>query len=481
MAFTITINGHEYTSDPANTTAPAGNRFIGYGYITALANLAVDIVAVAGQALGYRDAAAASAATALAAPGTQATSTVSLTIGTGSKSLNIQTGKAIVPGMSIKVAATASPTNWMHGDVTAYDSGTGALDVTITSANGSGTFAAWTVSLSAPAGTAGTNGADGAAPREVRTTDTPLVAADKGKLIDCTGGTFTQTFAPCAELGNGWWCWVKNSGDGGITLAPSGGETIDGLAAFISYPGEMRLVECDGDALKSFVIQPFHLTMTSTGTFTKPPGYQLFDGLLWAGGGSGGKGDSGTDGKGGGGGACTPFSIPSANVGAVETVIIGAGGIAQAAADSNGYQGGTSSFGALIIAYGGGPGGRTTYTYGGGGGGILSAGGLNGVGGQPGYTSHGGATVGRDYSVYGGGVGGVSDGTSPVTVWGGAGGRNASDTSLPALSVYAGRGGVGNQSGTAESGVAPAGGGGGTRTGTSGAGARGELRIWGVI
>jgi hypothetical protein len=59
--FTFTINGNTYTSDPANNTVPDGYRFIKYGYITALANLAADIVSVAGQVLGYKNAASDSA------------------------------------------------------------------------------------------------------------------------------------------------------------------------------------------------------------------------------------------------------------------------------------------------------------------------------------------------------------------------------------------------------------------------------------
>lgn len=62
MAFTFTINGHTYTSDPANMAVPAGYRFEGYGYITALANLVQDIVAVAAAVLGYQINAAQSAA-----------------------------------------------------------------------------------------------------------------------------------------------------------------------------------------------------------------------------------------------------------------------------------------------------------------------------------------------------------------------------------------------------------------------------------
>lgn len=97
-------------------------------------------------------AAEAAATTAASAPGTSASSVTSLTIGTGNQSLTIETGKSIVVGMSVKIAITASPTNWMAGDVTAYNSGTGALTVNVVRIRGSGSASAWTVSLSGAVG-----------------------------------------------------------------------------------------------------------------------------------------------------------------------------------------------------------------------------------------------------------------------------------------------------------------------------------------
>jgi len=78
---------------------------------------------------------------------TNSTSTTSILIATGSISLTVQTAKGYVVGQTVKIASTASPTNWMLGDVTAYTSGTGALVVSVNVIQGSGTFAAWTVSL----------------------------------------------------------------------------------------------------------------------------------------------------------------------------------------------------------------------------------------------------------------------------------------------------------------------------------------------
>lgn len=80
--------------------------------------------------------------------GVTATSSTSLAIGTGSKTLTVETGKGFVVGMSLKIASTASPTaNYMIGTVTSYTSGTGALIVSVDTVGGSGTVADWTVSI----------------------------------------------------------------------------------------------------------------------------------------------------------------------------------------------------------------------------------------------------------------------------------------------------------------------------------------------
>jgi hypothetical protein len=84
--------------------------------------------------------------------GFTATSTSVNTIGAGSKTFTIQTNKGFVVGMSVKIASTADPTKWMHGDITTYTQATGELIVTVTSTKGTGVgLAAWTISASAPA------------------------------------------------------------------------------------------------------------------------------------------------------------------------------------------------------------------------------------------------------------------------------------------------------------------------------------------
>ncbi len=160
----VTLNGVTYTDD-ANVSTGLANGGHRVRFVPCLSDFLIEagiqIAAATTQAnnasssaaaaAASETAAAASAASAASAPGTSATSTTSLAIGAGSKSLTIQVGKSIVVGMSVKIAYTTDPTKWMYGDVTAYNSGTGSLTVNVTKIASTGTFAAWTISLSGAA------------------------------------------------------------------------------------------------------------------------------------------------------------------------------------------------------------------------------------------------------------------------------------------------------------------------------------------
>lgn len=114
--------------------------------VTATSNGAAQVALATTQANN----AAASAATAINAPGTSGTSTTSTLVGTGSKTLTTQTGKAWVPGQSVTIARTSDPANQrMSGVITAYNSGTGSLTVLVSVVIGSGTYTDWTISLGA--------------------------------------------------------------------------------------------------------------------------------------------------------------------------------------------------------------------------------------------------------------------------------------------------------------------------------------------
>ena len=314
--------------------------------------------------------------------------------------------------------------------------------------------------------------------RSARTSNTIIGTADKGALIDITSGTFSQTFDAVATLGDGWWCYLRNSGTGDITLDPSGAELIDGLSTFVMYPGEVRLLQCDGLTLRSVVMQPFYKTFTASGTFVKPPGYTVFDSLTWSGGNSGRKTDVFGGALGGGGGGCFPAKIPATALSASTAITVGAGGAARTTT-ADGALGGDSSIGTLVVVKQ-----AAAYTHGGavmvglsavmgaaaGGGQVGDFGYITGSSASAGALWGGGASAGGQPSagsIYGGGAGGSYYGGGLYTA---------------GASSFGGSGGAAGDAVSGTDGTAPGGGGGGTNTGAqSGAGARGEVRIWGAM
>lgn len=82
---------------------------------------------------------------------TNSTSTTSMLIAIATKTFTVEVAKSYVAGQTLKVAYTTDPTQWMLGDVISYNVSTGVLVMSITVKQGSGTYAAWTISLSAPA------------------------------------------------------------------------------------------------------------------------------------------------------------------------------------------------------------------------------------------------------------------------------------------------------------------------------------------
>lgn len=319
--------------------------------------------------------------------------------------------------------------------------------------------------------------------RTARTSNTILAAADNGKWFDITSGTFSQTFTAAATLGAGWRCFLGNSGTGEVTLDPDGSELIDGLASYIMYPGEVRLVVCTGTAFETIILQGFRYAYTASGTFTKPPGYHTFGVEIWSAGASGGRAPVGGNASGGGGGGFWRDQIAASVLGTTETVTIGAGGAAQSTANTAGNNGGTSTFVGMTPS--GGTGGQVAATgnaaNSGSGGRSLALIGSTMIG------FYDSAANGNN--IYGGGGSGAVDSSDVAAAGGytvnggGSGGSLGQSSGIAAVggTLRGGAGGVANASGAGTDGTAPGGGGGAARGGASGAGARGEVRIWGVI
>ena len=342
--------------------------------------------------------------------------------------------------------------------------------------------------------------------RSARTANTILGTADASTLINITSGTFSQTFTAAATLGSGWFCYIQNTGTGDITLDPNGSETIDGLTSYIMYPQECRLVQCTGTAFTSVVLSPFLRKFTATGTFTTPPGYSHFSGLLWGGGGSGTNAGGAAQVAGGGGGACVPFILTATQMSTSQTITIAAGGAGKTTGLA-GAAGGSSTIGSLITSYGGGGSVNASAGTGGTGGGMFGtgpAGGSNSTGiagGEPkrptptssadcDNTLGGGGVFTNSLpgkSVYGGAAGGGANAAGGISIYGGGGGGGSSAGSgsggAGGVSSFGGSGGAGGNANGVNGvdGTQPAGGGGGASTGTlSGAGGNGQCTIWGI-
>ena len=133
--FVTDCNATAAGADLANATATAQAATA-----TAQATIAVAQAATALTA----------AQSAVNAPGTNGTSTTSLSVSTGAKNLTIQTGKAYSVGQYALLASQGSLGNSMTGQISAYNSGTGALTVNVTTTQGSGSYADWGVTITSP-------------------------------------------------------------------------------------------------------------------------------------------------------------------------------------------------------------------------------------------------------------------------------------------------------------------------------------------
>jgi hypothetical protein len=310
---------------------------------------------------------------------------------------------------------------------------------------------------------------------EARSSNTVFAAADKDKFIEYTG-SFTQTFGSAASLGATWKVVLKNAFTDSVYLTPSGGATIDGVTDFLMYPGEARLLQCDGTNFHSVILQPGVATYTASGFFFKPPGYRKFGYKAWSGGSSGQRTNAGTDSVGGAGGGCFEGTIEASLFGTSETITIGAGGAAVTGV-ANGNPGGNTSIGSLVTVYGGATfgsggaiGGTSAYTEAT----SIISGFAGGTGTASASTVWGGSTAKSDASTATGG-----------SIYGGAGGGSvaaAGTLRAAGASLFGGDGGAASVAGNGTAGSAPGGGGGATQTGTqSGAGGAGRVVIWGIV
>jgi hypothetical protein len=69
---------------------------------------------------------------------------------------------------------------------------------------------------------------------------------DRARVFLWTGGAGTFTLPSASTVGNDWFCYVRNSGTGAVTVVGPGGETINGDVNLVFNPGDSSSIICDG-------------------------------------------------------------------------------------------------------------------------------------------------------------------------------------------------------------------------------------------
>lgn len=218
-------DAEEILDDAAAQAALAGTS------ATAAASSASAAASSASAAATSATAAAASAASAVLAPGTNATSSTSNVLETGTKAFTIETGKQFNLGQYVFVSRASNAKQWMFGQVVDVDSSAGELSVSVEDTNGaSGTFSDWVIALSGPPGSVGTidinsgtsgtltvaNGGTGGTDAATARTNLGLgtMATQAASGVSITGGSLTGLTA------------VTTTGGARVRSA-SGSETMD--------------------------------------------------------------------------------------------------------------------------------------------------------------------------------------------------------------------------------------------------------------
>jgi len=79
-----------------------------------------------------------------------------------------------------------------------------------------------------------------------------LISSQRAQFIVFAGGAGTLTLPDAATVGNNWFCMIRNSGTGILTIAPTGVSTINGAVNAQLQLTESFVIVCDGTNWSTF-------------------------------------------------------------------------------------------------------------------------------------------------------------------------------------------------------------------------------------
>lgn len=109
-------------------------------------------------------------------------------------------------------------------------------------------------------GQRGRDGFTGVLRADARTTDLAATIDEKGLAV-IAEAPITITLDDAATLGNGWHMYLIGEG-GGITVTPSGSDTVSGAASGLVSDGDYAILVCDG--AKFFLTSPVPVSPAAT-------------------------------------------------------------------------------------------------------------------------------------------------------------------------------------------------------------------------
>lgn len=74
----------------------------------------------------------------------------------------------------------------------------------------------------------------------------PIVAEDRGQILDVVTGTITVTTPDATTAGDGFYCFIRNSSAGNLTLDGYGTQTVNGVPSVTFAPGDSVILMSTG-------------------------------------------------------------------------------------------------------------------------------------------------------------------------------------------------------------------------------------------